>query len=69
MNKQTGSEASVSDPSEQKVQRSGNPGKAPLHEGGAGKAASEGKTKWQGPVGGRDPVGEKEPGKSRGPGG
>jgi hypothetical protein len=46
-------------------QRSGTPGKAPLHEGPAGTGAIA-KSKFSKES--RDSVGEKEPQKSRGPG-
>ena len=58
--------AAVKDPSEQKGQKSGNPGKARLHEGeaGSGKISGSKFSKDE-----RDSVSEKEPGKSCGPNG
>jgi hypothetical protein len=67
--RQSVSRSEVADPSVQKVQRGGNPQRAPHHAGvaGAGESRDLGNRKFNKDT--RDSVGEKEPGKSRGRGG
>lgn len=60
------SRSEVVDPSVQKAERAGRPGKSPLHEGPAGSGEVS-RSKFNKDT--RDSVSEKEPGKSRGPGG
>jgi len=65
--RQTQSKAELRDPSVQKVQRGGSPGRAGHHEGeaGAGEGRDLGNRKFN--KEGRDSAGaQKEPGKSRG---
>ena len=58
--------AAINDPSEVKGQKSGNPGKARLHDGPAGSGPVM-RSKFS--KDDRDAVTEKEAGKSRGPNG